>query len=266
MRDFIGNNAFLFGLFIYAAIVMLGLVAVYAKRTFRLISYAFLAFGAGFQGYGLFIQWQITGMLPFTYLSGFFHLVALFCVLLYLIVGASYRLNLLDAFTAGLVFVLSLIAQLIGAPIPSEGGSMAILTAVHALTAFLSYAAFGILSLLSIQYLFQNHSLRKKKYHAFFKYLPSLQILQNVSRRLLAIALALLTLALVLGWVDFFLLGRPYYLALKIIAASIIWIAYGSLFFAGKFLTPTRFATVSVILFILALFMLFLIHGKPVAA
>ena len=69
----------------------------------------------------------------------------------------------------------------------------------HALLAFFSYAAFAIACGVAVMYLIQQHFLKTKNFGALFQKLPSLETLDEISYRSLAVGFPLLTIAIISG-------------------------------------------------------------------
>ena len=69
----------------------------------------------------------------------------------------------------------------------------------HALLAFFSYAAFAIACGVAVMYLIQQHFLKTKNFGALFQKLPSLETLDEISYRCLAVGFPLLTIAIISG-------------------------------------------------------------------
>jgi cytochrome c-type biogenesis protein CcsB len=70
---------------------------------------------------------------------------------------------------------------------------------IHALLAFISYAAFAIAFGVAVIYLIQRHFIKKKHFGGLFQKLPSLDTLDDISYRCLAIGFPLLTIAIISG-------------------------------------------------------------------
>ncbi|MDA8414854.1 MAG: c-type cytochrome biogenesis protein CcsB [Desulfobacteraceae bacterium] len=70
---------------------------------------------------------------------------------------------------------------------------------IHALLAFISYAAFTIAFGVSVIYLIQRHFLKTKHFGALFQKLPPLETLDEISYRCFAVGFPLLTVAIISG-------------------------------------------------------------------
>ncbi|MDD2850922.1 MAG: c-type cytochrome biogenesis protein CcsB [Desulfuromonadaceae bacterium] len=69
----------------------------------------------------------------------------------------------------------------------------------HALLAFVSYACFAIAAGVAVMYLIQRYFLKKKHFGALFQKLPSLETMDEINYRCLAIGFPLLTFAIISG-------------------------------------------------------------------
>lgn len=70
---------------------------------------------------------------------------------------------------------------------------------IHALLAFVSYAAFAIACGVAVVYLIQRHFLKTRHFSGLFQKLPPLETLDDISYRCLAIGFPLLTVAIISG-------------------------------------------------------------------
>lgn len=69
----------------------------------------------------------------------------------------------------------------------------------HAMLAFFSYAAFTIACGVAVMYLIQRHFLKTKNFGSLFQKLPSLETLDEISYRCLAVGFPMLTIAIISG-------------------------------------------------------------------
>ncbi len=72
--------------------------------------------------------------------------------------------------------------------------------ATHVLLALLAYASLALACAAGVCYLIQFHELKSKHLGRWFRFLPSLETLDRVGRRALAVGFPLLTVAILLGW------------------------------------------------------------------
>ena len=177
-------------------------------------------------------------------------------VLLYFIVGTAFSLKSLGLFTAGLTSLLSITSLLI----PDWDLPYASKTAVnpwielHASLAIFSYAIFAIVALVSVMFLIQQHGLKKKQFKGLYQYLPSVQILDLVAKRLLIIGVMVLSAALAFG-IAFWISYPERVPLLKLLPTGLLWIGYFSVMVLRirKKLVTRRHAIASIALFIFAI-------------
>jgi cytochrome c-type biogenesis protein CcsB len=70
---------------------------------------------------------------------------------------------------------------------------------IHAVLAFVSYAAFTIAAGVAAMYLLQTYFLKKKHFTGLFQKLPPLDVMDDISYRSLAVGFPLLTIAIISG-------------------------------------------------------------------
>jgi hypothetical protein len=103
-------------------------------------------------------------------------------VLLYFLVGATYRLSLLGVFTAPLVALLQTMALLspIDHAVPPMGsGKVNPWLELHASVALIAYAAFALACITGVMFLLQDYLLKKHRIHALFHQLPPIHQLSK---------------------------------------------------------------------------------------
>lgn len=130
----------------------------------------------------------------------------------------------------------------------------------HALLAFASYACFAIGAGVAVVYLIQNYFLKTKNFGALFQRLPSLDTMDEISYRCLAVGFPLLTIAIIAGsiWSEQ-AIGSYWVWDHKQTWSLIIWLIYAALLhgrltigWRGK-----RAALLSILGFIVVLFTFF---------
>lgn len=70
---------------------------------------------------------------------------------------------------------------------------------IHAILSFLAYGILSLAACAGIMYLIQERQIKKKKFGAFYKRLPSLELLDRINYRCLTIGFPLLTLGILTG-------------------------------------------------------------------
>jgi len=225
-------------------------------RTYRATGFNFysIALGFIFQTAFLTVRGHALGRCPLTNLFEVFIFLAWSVSLIYLLVGPAYRLSLMGAFTAPLVFGLQTFALV--APIDRTQVSNVVPSPwleVHASVSLIAYGAFALACVAGVMYLLQDRQLKRRQLNSMFFHFPPLTDLFAAITRLLWLGFALLTLGILAG----FLIGSP--LPYVKIAWSIaVWVLYAAILLARHLgrTAPRRIAALCVIAFSAALTLL----------
>jgi ABC-type uncharacterized transport system permease subunit len=216
----------------------------------------FFAIAAGFvlQAAFLSIRGHAVGRCPLTNLFEVLVFLAWSVALIYLLVGPAYRLSLMGAFTAPLVFLIQAFALI--APIdihhPTKLPANSWLE-FHASMSIVAYGAFALACIAGAMYLVQERQLKTHQIHSIFYHLPPLSDLFAAITRLLWWGFALYTLGLLSG----FFVGQPLP-RVQVICAIAVWILYAAIL-QGRHLrwfAPKRVAALCIIGFSAALTLL----------
>lgn len=195
--------------------------------TFRPGRFSFLAIGLGFifQTAFLSIRGHSLGRCPLTNLFEVLIFLAWSIALIYMLIGPAYRLSLMGAFTAPLVFLIQVSALI--APIdvrhPLKLPPNPWLE-FHASMSMIAYGVFGLACIAGAMYLVQERQLKTHHLHSIFYHLPPLTDLFAAITRLLWWGFALYTLGIVSG----FFTGRPLP-RVQIVAAIVVWLLYAGI-------------------------------------
>lgn len=118
----------------------------------------------------------------------------------YLAIGWVQRLRLLGAFASPVLFGMGVFALM---PALDQRGARPHFghgwESLHATLVLLAYGAFGLSALAGVMYLVQAHDLKFHKARAIEAFMPSIQRLERVTRRLLGIGFFLLSVGLLVG-------------------------------------------------------------------
>jgi ABC-type uncharacterized transport system permease subunit len=155
--------------------------------------------------------------------------VAWALALFYLLIGPAYRVSLLGAFTAPVVFVLCLVA-LILPETRTETLKRSPWVEAHAATAILAWGAFALAAIIGAMYLVQRHLLKSRHGSRMLFLLPALDQMEVVMWRLLALGSALYTVGMVGGVVSNRVVGVA--LLSKMIWVTAVWVVYSGLVLA----------------------------------
>jgi HemX protein len=243
----------------YLTAVVRTLLAV-RKRVALHGRFNFFAIGTGFlfQTAFLSVRGHALGRCPLTNLFEVFVFLAWSVALIYLAVGPTYRLSLMGAFTAPLVFALQTFALLapIDIPHPMQLPANSWLE-FHASISMIAYGAFALACVAGVMYLVQERQLKTHQLHSIFYHLPPLTNLFAALTRLLWLGFALYTAGLVSG----FFTGGPLP-RVKMICAFGVWVFYGAIL-QGRHLrwfAPKRVAALCVLAFSAAVSVLWAIN------
>jgi HemX protein len=218
--------------------------------------FSFFAIGLGFifQTAFLSIRGHSLGRCPLTNLFEVLIFLAWSIAFIYMLVGPAYRLSLMGAFTAPLVFIIQVFALVVPVDVRHEvklpPNSW---LEFHASISIIAYGAFALACIAGVMYLVQERQLKTHHLHSIFYHLPPLTDLFAAITRLLWLGFALYTLGLVSG----FFTGRPLP-RLQMICAFGVWILYAAIL-QGRHLrrvAPKRIAALCIIGFSAALTLL----------
>ncbi len=241
----------------YLAGFMLGTASLLRdRRHSRVLMYVIVAMGFVLQTLGLYLRGVETHGCPIANMFELFQFTAWSAIALYLVIGATFRLSLLGYFTSCLSAVLTLVSLLVPAwdAVRREypfGGAAWI--GFHGALAMFSYGVFALLALTSAMYLLQTYSLKYKRLHGVFSFLPSILELDHISVRLLIAGVVLMTWALGVGTV--YWVQDPASVNTAKLLTGGLWLAYLLVMVLRlrKRLVSQRLAWTCVILFAAAL-------------
>ncbi len=206
-----------------------------------------IALGFVFQTAFLSVRGRALGRCPLTNLFEVFIFLAWSVALIYLLVGPAYRLSLMGAFTAPLVFGLQTFALI--APIDTWHTMNSTPTPwleFHASVSLIAYGAFALACVAGLMYLVQDRQLKRRQLNSMFYHFPPLTDLFAAITRLLWLGFGLLTAGIAAG----FFTGQP--LPYGKVAWSLgVWIFYAAILLARHLGTtaPRRIAMLCVIAF-----------------
>ena len=223
---------------------------------FRPGRFNFLAIGLGFifQTALLSIRGHELHRCPLTNLFEVLIFLAWSIALIYMLIGPAYRLSLMGAFSAPLVFLIQTLALL--APIdvrhPVKLPANAWLE-FHASVSIVAYGAFALACVAGVMYLVQERQLKTHQLHSIFYHLPPLTDLFAAITRLLWLGFALYTLGLASG----FFIDAPLP-RVQVVCAFGVWLLYAAILQGRHFrrLAPTRVAALCIVGFAAALTLL----------
>ena len=249
----------IFATICYLAAVIRTVVSFWA-RIFRRSRFAFLTIALGFvlQTAFLFLRGHALGSCPITNLFEVLVFLAWSIALIYLLIGTAYRISLMGAFTAPLVFFLQVAALLAPIDIPHTSPiAPNPWLEFHASISIMAYGAFALACVAGIMYLVQERQLKTHQLRSIFYHLPPLPNLFSAMTRLLWFGFILYSAGLISG----FFVNEPLPWT-KIVLAIAIWLLYGAIL-QGRYLrwiAPRRIAALCVVAFAVALSLLWSIE------
>jgi ABC-type uncharacterized transport system permease subunit len=191
---------------------------------YALILPAFLA-----QSTGLYLRGLETHSLPVGNAFELVQALAWVTVFLQLILRATLQLRLLGLFASGLaaglgvgsLFLPSAQAQAVG--VAGAGNPW---IEFHIALAVFSYGVFGLLAVTALMYLLQRYGLERKRFTGIFRLLPSLAELDALNRQLLLVGAWALSVAVVLGVLDWIQEPGGGVGPAKLIVTIGVWVGY----------------------------------------
>lgn len=243
---------------IFCSAFIYGLTFLLLRKSYsRVMMFSLITLGFIVQTTGLNLRGLVVKGCP---LGNPFEITQFICwslILLYFIIGPVFKLRLLGFFTTALAAALCGISLLIPAwdsPYPPGifGGNPWI--ELHAALAIFSYGMFATVALVSVMFLIQQHGLKKKQFKGIYAYLPSVQQLDNIAKRLSYTGVFCLSAALAFGTV-FWVENPSLVPVFKLSVTCFVWFGYLIIVALRlkRILVTRRHAIASIALFICAL-------------
>jgi ABC-type uncharacterized transport system permease subunit len=229
--------------------------SVYSLATNRFLTprITFLAICAGFLFTTIFLfdRGHAIGRCPITNRFEVLVFMTWSMVLIYLVIGSTYRLSLMGAFTAPVASALLLLAV----SLPTHGAAVRKIKVnpwLEAHTSFLMVAcgAFALACIAGVMYLIQEQQLKTRNPSSIFFRLPPITALSIANSRLLWLGFTLFTVGLTTG----FLIGER----IDWVQATwsiVVWGVYGAILIARvrHAVAAKWIATLSIVAFSLLL-------------
>jgi cytochrome c-type biogenesis protein CcsB len=200
------------------------------NKYFEKLSWYVLILSFLFHTVFLIIRSVEAQRLPFV---GLFETASFFAwtiILFYLGVVFKYGLRLMGLFITPISFIILFYASFASKDIePLSAPLRSYWLGIHVSLAFLAYAAFAISFGAGIMYLLQEKEIKKKRQTLLFYNLPSIEILDLICYRSVAIGFVLLSLGILTGgiWANF-AWGSWWVWDPKQIWSLITWLIYAS--------------------------------------
>ena len=212
-----------------------------------------MALGAAAQGWYLSLRGAAEHACPLGTVPETLVFLSWSIALIYLVIGPSYRISLMGAFTAPLVLLLQIVAVLL-----PEGARSGFFrpnpwVETHAALSLVAYGAFGLSCVAGFMYLLQEGQLKSRRPAPIFHHLPPISVLAKAILRLLWVGFFLLSLSFAAGMHAHIMISKA-----KFFFSILIWVLYAMLLAGAKtgLFTGRRFAILASTTFLLALVLL----------
>lgn len=228
-------------------------------------NYTAMFIGFALQFAFLAMRGQAAGRCPLTNPFETTIFISWAAVLFYLVIGPSYRVSFLGAFTTPVVIVITLIALLTQSDVSKAApATRSPWVDFHAAIAILAYGAFGLASVSGVMYLIQERQLKTRRLSSSFLLLPSIEQLDTISARLVLLGFTMLTVGMIGGFVSTRFVG-PWTLP-KTVWAVILWFIFAGLTAARQFLNVRGRKAVwaTIVAFLIALVSYWAVNLCPV--
>lgn len=167
-------------------------------------------------------------------ITNLFEVVAFFSwslVLTYLVIGPVYRMSILGAFTAPLVFLLNFLALVAPIDLPTNRPPLGWELELHACLSIVGFGMLGVAALAGVMYLIQERQLKRRSLDHWFYSLPAMGQLEQVHRLVLKWAFLIFSLGMLFG---FFIPHESTLDWVKVFWSAAVWALYGALLLAPK--------------------------------
>ncbi|MCK5505170.1 MAG: c-type cytochrome biogenesis protein CcsB [Thermodesulfovibrionia bacterium] len=186
----------------YLIATVVGIIWLFrGKKATSKVIFFFAAIGFTLHTINIIVRYIEGGHIPITNLHEASSFLSWCIVVLFFLLEARYKIDLLGAFIMPVVFILMLSSSILPREInPSLNPVLkSYWFGIHTILAFIGDAAFAMAAGIGVMYLIQERYLKSKHPSGLFQRLPSLQILDEINYRLISLGFPLLTLAIITG-------------------------------------------------------------------
>ena len=200
------------------------------KPRLDVVGFGALMGGMALHATSLVFTAAVSGIAPLLTIGQGISVLALVIGIGFVVLRGVYRLHSLGSFAVPLMVLLAAVAALAnpGLSAPTEWRGHILL--IHIIAAIGGTAAFALAAFTSLIYLFQERSLKQKKFGPLFNRLPSIDVLDKANVRLISIGFAVYTVAIGLG--AFFAWDHSSSLKVQYLFAMVSWVIYGGIIHA----------------------------------
>jgi ABC-type uncharacterized transport system permease subunit len=190
--------------------------------------WTFLPIAVAFVFHTLFLQ-QRGAAIQHCPITNLFETLAFFSwslVLTYLVVGPAYRMSILGAFTAPVVFLINFFALAAPIDLPGSMPQLGWQLELHATLALLGLGVLGVAALAGLAYLIQERQLKRRALTSWFYSLPNVGRLELVQQSVLIWGFSIFSAGAILG---FFIPHHGPDDWVKIVWSAVVWSLYAVL-------------------------------------
>jgi ABC-type transport system involved in cytochrome c biogenesis permease subunit len=154
-------------------------------------------------------------------------------VIAYFLIEWRYKIKDLGAFVIPLVFLFLFYSVFLSREHPSVQSSEMLWMTLHRTLSITGYGAFAIAFAVGLMYLIQEHQVKSKKLGFMYFRMPSLEVLDTLNDKIIAVGFPLFTLGFMTGAIWNMKRDIPFYSwdLGKILPLIMVWLIYGLVFF-----------------------------------
>lgn len=210
-----------------------GFIVYIIKQKKPVYQWAYRFLCAGFAVLTIFLAFRYydLGAAPVLTLKSSLAFFAWTIIGAYLVFHMKFRLMVLGSFVAPLAACLMIISSAMpGAEVTVKPMFRSLWLTLHIGTSFMGNGIFALAFMAAIMYLIQERQLKKKKFGAFYRALPSLETLDSINHHSLMYGFPLLTIGMITGAIYAYVsLGSYWRWDPKEVWSLITWLFYATL-------------------------------------
>ncbi|MBX9743320.1 MAG: cytochrome c biogenesis protein CcsA [Chthoniobacterales bacterium] len=205
------------------------------------------------QSYFLLLRGQIEQACPIGTLPEILIFLSWAIGLFYIVIGSTYRVSLMGAFTAPLILALQTTALFLPRSLVSSKISSNPWIETHAAMSLIAFGSFGLACVAGLMFLIQKRQLKSQHPSPLFHHLPSILLLEKVTLRLLWLGFIFLSISFAAGFI-----AAPLVVDLKFYISLLVWGAYFLTLLGHQYhyLAMNRLAFLAIFIFLFALLIL----------
>ena len=169
------------------------------RRATARLAMVLLSVGLGAQGIGIVLRWIAVGRAPLTNLYESLIFVAWALVAIYLILERRQKIIALGAFVSLMALIITACTTALTKDIAIHPALHSRWLAIHVISSLVGYASFMLAFAATLGYIIQERLLKSKRINALQQQLPSLDAVDHLAYKMVALGFPMLTLGVVTG-------------------------------------------------------------------